>query len=150
MKFFSQAQSSLMAEVLDQIVPPGDGFPGAGELGVAEHVDAVLSRSPRLVRLFSDGLLAIEQISLGMFSQEFSAVTNPQKVEVLKKVEADHGDFFHHLARHTYAGYYVDPRVVRLLGLEVRPPQPQGYELEPFDPRLLKNVKKRVKLWRDA
>ena len=71
MKFFSQAQSSLMAEVLDQIVPPGDGFPGAGELGVAEHVDAVLARSPRLVRLFSDGLLAIEQISLGMFSQDF-------------------------------------------------------------------------------
>ena len=46
--------------------------------------------------------------------------------------------------------YYRDDRVVRSLGLEPRPPFPQGHVLEQGDWSLLDPVRKRPKLWRDA
>ena len=44
--------------------------------------------------------------------------------------------------------YYRDDRVLRSLGLELRPPFPQGYVLEQGDWSLLDPVKKRPPFWR--
>jgi hypothetical protein len=44
--------------------------------------------------------------------------------------------------------YYRDDRVLRSLGLEVRPPFPQGYTLEQGDWSLLDSVKERPSTWR--
>ena len=148
--FLSEAQVLLLADVLDTIVPDGDGLPGAGELGVASHVDVVLTGSPQLSRVFAQGLAAIEIASSRMFSRAFSGLSGDQRVEVLKGVESEHTHFFRELVWQTYAGYYTRPDVVGLLGLEARPPQPLGYVLEPFDPSMLENVKKRGKIYRDV
>lgn len=49
------------------------------------------------------------------------------------------------------ACYYRDDRVMRSLGLEPRPPYPQGFEVEPGDPAsLLAPVRARGRLWRGA
>ena len=47
-------------------------------------------------------------------------------------------------------GYYQNPAVVTALGLEPRPPHPDGYELEPGDLGLLADVRKSGKLYRDV
>ena len=44
--------------------------------------------------------------------------------------------------------YYRDDRVVRSLGLELRPPFPKGYTLEQGDWSLLDPVKARSPMWR--
>jgi hypothetical protein len=44
--------------------------------------------------------------------------------------------------------YYRDDRVVRSLGLELRPPFPKGYPLEQGDWSLLDPVKARAPMWR--
>ena len=47
------------------------------------------------------------------------------------------------------ACYYRDDRVMRSIGLEPRPPYPQGYEVEPGDyAALLEPVLARGRLWR--
>ena len=148
--FLSEAQAALLADVLDSIVPGGDGLPGAGELGVASHLDSAVSGSTRLRRVFSEGLAAIEIASSRMFSRAFSGLSEDQRVEVLKRVESQHMHFFHELVRQTYAGYYTRPDIVGLLGLEARPPQPLGYVLEPFDPSMVENVKRRGKIYREV
>ena len=150
MMFLSGAQADLASDVLDQMVPGGDGFPAAGELGVAQHIDRVAGADPKLRRMFADGLAAIEIASRRLHSADFGGLTDGQKVEVLRHVEAEHPRFFDTLVRHTYAGYYTNPRVIELLGLEPRPPQPLGFELEPFDPSMVKKVRERGKIWRDA
>ena len=146
----SSAQSALLKDVLDRIVPRHGELPGAGELGVAEHIDSVAGGSPQLRRQFSEGLAAVEIGAHKTFSQEFSALTEQQKARVLRDVEAEHQAFFETLVRHTYAGYYVNPTVIGLLGLEARAPQPQGYKLEPFDVQLLDRVKERGEIYRRA
>jgi hypothetical protein len=46
--------------------------------------------------------------------------------------------------------YYRDDRVLRSLGLELRPPFPKGYTLEQGDWSLLERVKTRSPMWRRA
>lgn len=46
--------------------------------------------------------------------------------------------------------YYRDDRVVRSLGLELRPPFPKGYTLEEGDWSLLEPVKARPSMWRQV
>ena len=147
---FSEEQAALAAEVLDRIVPGRDGFPGAGELGVAQHVSGVAASNPDLGRLFQDGLASIESASREAHSAAFADLADDQKVEVLRTVEAGSPQFFAMLVRHTYAGYYSDSRVIELLGLEARPPQPLGFDLDPFDPSMVEKVRERGKVWRDA
>ena len=149
-KSFSGAQAALASQVLDQLVPARDDFPGAGELGVAHHVDSVAASNPELGRLFHDGLASIESASRRAHSASFADLADDHKVQVLRAVEAGCPEFFAMLARHTYAGYYSNPRIIELLGLEARPPQPLGFDLDPFDPATIENVKQRGKIWRDA
>jgi hypothetical protein len=49
------------------------------------------------------------------------------------------------------ACYYRDDRVMRSIGLEPRPPYPQGFEVEPGDyAALLEPVRARGRLWRNV
>ena len=146
----SEEQAALATDVLDQLVPGHDGFPGAGELGVAQHVGSVAASDPALGRLFHDGLASIESASRRTHSAAFADLADDQKVQVLRTVEAESPQFFAMLVRHTYAGYYSNRTIIELLGLEARPPQPLGFDLEPFDPSTVEKVKERGKIWRDA
>ena len=147
---FSEEQTTLAANVLDQLVPARDGFPGAGELGVARHLDGLAVSNPCFGRLFHDGLASIESASRRTHSAAFADLADDQKVQVLRAVETDSPDFFTMLVRHTYAGYYSNPRIIELMGLEARPPQPLGFDLDPFDTGMVEKVSKRGKIWRDA
>ena len=58
--------------------------------------------------------------------------------------------FFEALVSRAYNGYYMDPNLIALLGLETRPPQPRGYSVELGDLRGLERVKGRGQVYRDA
>lgn len=54
------------------------------------------------------------------------------------------------LVRQAYNGYYTDPRIVELLGLEVRPPQPLGHRVDQGKIALIENVKNRGIAYREV
>jgi hypothetical protein len=148
--FFVASQQLLLCHVLNRLVPASDDFPGAGDLGVATYIDMVVGRSAALKRLFTQGLTHIAMISQAQQAQEFSDLADDQKDAVLRQVETLDPAFFEALVQHTYSGYYIHPTVIRLLGLEARPPQPRGYHLEPLDLTLLDNVKQRSPMYRQT
>lgn len=148
--FLIDAQLVLVTSILDRVVPPEGEKPGAGQLGVAEYLDRVVAASARLKKLFTRGLAQIEITSHGQHSREFSDLPAEQRDAVLSEVESAEPEFFEALVRQTYNGYYTDSRVLELLGLEARPPQPQGYDVPPGDLSLLENVKRRGKVYRDV
>ena len=147
---FSEEQTALAVNVLDQLIPPRNDFPGAGDLGVASHLDGLAASDPALGRLFHDGLASIESASRRTHSAGFTDLADGQKVQMLRTVEAERPKFFAMLVRHAYAGYYSNPKVIELMGLEARPPQPLGFDLDPFDTDMVEKVSKRGKIWRDA
>jgi Gluconate 2-dehydrogenase subunit 3 len=148
--FFVASQQMLLSAVLNRLIPATDDFPGAGDLGIASYVDTVVGRFADLRRLFAEGLTHIAMASQALQGQEFIALADDHKDAVLRQVETLHPTFFEALVQHTYSGYYSHPTVIRLLGLEARPPQPRGYHLEPLDFTLLDNVKQRGPLYRQA
>ncbi len=148
--FFVEAQRALLRSILNRIVPASGAFPGAGDLDIASYIDVVVGRSMDLKWLFAQGMARIEGSSHAQYAQAFAGLSDGQKDAILRHVESANPDFFAALVLHTYSGYYSHPTVIQLLGLELRPPQPGGYQLEPLDLSLLETVKRRAPIYREA
>jgi hypothetical protein len=143
----SEQQTSALAHVLDEIIPPSPerGLPGAGEAGVAAYVERVLRALPDLRSLVTQGLADLEDLARARHGRPFTELPRADRQALL----ADQG-FVFPLTLHTYVGYYQTARVAEALGLESRPPHPQGYEMEPNDLTLLDAVRRRPKLFRNC
>jgi hypothetical protein len=148
--FFTEAQRPLLCTILNRLVPASGDFPGAGDLSIAGYLDRLVGQSIELRRLFAQGMVQVEMFSQEQYAEAFMNLPDDQKDAVLRHVEARNPEFFSSLVAHTYSGYYSHAAVLRLLSLDARPPQPQGYDLEPFDPNLLANVKRRGPMYRPA
>jgi len=148
--FFAAAQCELLVSVLNRLVPAAGAFPGAGDLGVASYLDRVVGQFAVLKHLFAEGLVQIMLTSQAQYAQPFTMLLEGQRDAVLRHVEATAPEFFEVLVAHTYSGYYSHPTIVRLLGMEGRPPQPRGHHLEPLDLSLLDNIKQRQPIYRQA
>lgn len=129
-----------LAAILDTLLPGSpEGWPSAGNLAgkLRDDLDAA----------------TIATISAAL-PADFPAHDADTREAALRAIEATHPQEFDRLVNAAYLAYYTDPGVrqviERLTGYEARPPQPLGYELEPFDERLLENQKKRAPFWRKA
>jgi hypothetical protein len=145
----SSEQERALACVLDEVVPASsDGrLPGAGELGLA---GSVLERAGEMIEVIVRGLAALDGLAGQRGAPGFAALPQPERVRVLEEHASREPAFLMGLVPHTYVGYYQDARIVAALGLEPRPPYPQGYELEPGDLGLLDRVRQRRKLYREC
>lgn len=142
-------QRALLAAVLDRLVPPGDGFPGAGEAALAHVVD-VLRRDEPTAALLREALDAIATAAAQQSAVGFSSLSAGEQDALLRQIEAAQPAGFDALLLHTYGGYYSNPAVLRLLGRDPHPPQPHGYRLAPTDLRLFERVGRREPIWRQA
>ena len=147
--FLGADQRALLDGVLDRLIPPAGAMPGAGQAGTADHIDVVVGESPRLARLFAAGLRSIETAAARRGSS-FTEMSGDQQDDVLRHVESSKAAFFETLLMHTYNGYYTNPAVVAGLGLEARPPQPRGHEVDFGDFSTLEAVSSRGQAYREA
>lgn len=134
-----------LTHLLDTLLP-GDGvdWPAAGSAGMAARVTELARGVPGAL----DALTAI----LDALPDDFGTLTRTRREGVLRRIEAGRADQFDAVVTASYNAYYTDPAVrdviERLTGYQNRPPQPLGYELEPFDESLLDAVKARGPIWR--
>ncbi len=145
-----ESQLALLADVLDRLIPSADGLPAAGALGVADYIDRVLAGSTELRRAILEVLHQIDGTAGREHSRAFCELEGGRKDAVLRRVEASEPASFQALLRQAYNGYYSDPTVIKGLGLEARPPQPAGYELEAGDLSPLEKVKSRGRMYREV
>ena len=148
-RFLSEIQYTLVTAVLDRLIPSQGDMPGAGEVGTADYLDEIVAGSTQLARLFTHGLQDIE-IAASRLGSDFGELSDAQQDETLTGAETDDPEFFDALIRHTYNGYYSNPRIVQLLGLDPRPPQPRGNRVERGDLSSLEVVVERGQAYRDA
>ena len=120
------------------------GVPGADDPSIAADIERTMGRDGPAVMLALDKLDA--------------AAGGPLAEQAVARREAAGGWLREHepvlaatLAGLVVACYYRDDRVMRSLGLEARPPYPQGFEVEPGDyASLLEPVRARGRVWRHA
>ena len=144
---FSPAQRQLLDAVLDRIIPPLDNRPGAGSLGIGDFVESVAVGEPGLTRMFVQGLASIEIAAADRSAGGFSSLSDEQKDETLRSVEASSADFFDQLVLQVYNGYYTNLTVFESIGYTLPSVPPEGAKLELLDESLLEAQRQRPPFW---
>ena len=144
---FSPGQRELLDSVLDRIIPPQDNRPGAGSLGIGDFVEGVAVGEPGLIRMFVQGLAAIEIAAAERGAGGFAALSAEQKDDALRSVEAAHGDFFEQLVLQVYNGYYTNLTVFDSIGYTLPSAPETGVKLDLLDETLLETQRQRPPFW---
>lgn len=143
----SDAQRSLLAAVLNRLVPAAGDMPAAGDLGIAEFVESVAAGSSGKRRTLMDGLVKIE-LAASERGGSFTDLPESAQINALQVVEASSPELFQELITQTYRGYYTNETVCGALGY--RPPNREDYDPLPFDELLLEPVRQRGQIWTEA
>jgi len=139
----TQAQRDDLRAIAAVIIPASAefGVPGADDPEIQADIVATLGRDAARVR---EALDALVRLSGG----PLAALDPARREAVGRALRAQGGAAVATLTRVVLQCYYRDDRVVRSLGLEPRPPYPQGHVLEDGDWSLLDPVRARPPLWR--
>jgi hypothetical protein len=117
--------------------------PGADDQLVQADILATLGRDTPRVREALDHIARLAGEPLGALDKE-------RREAVAREFRERGGVAAATLVRVVLQCYYRDDRVLRSLGLELRPPFPKGHTLEQGDWSLLDPVKARPSMWRRA
>ncbi len=119
----------LLTAVLDALIPASDDgrFPGAGSLGCARQVARNCSKVPGLLELVRCGLRELAESSRARWNEPFEVLRLEAREQLLA-----HQSFVLPLLIQAYIVYYQQPAVLAALGLEPRPPHPQGYAMREY------------------
>lgn len=149
---FSADQLRTLAAALDEIIPASaDGrLPGAGFLAGGERFASVVRLMPGLDVGLSVGLAALDEHARKRGAGGFSSLAGPDRLAVLNEVAAADAGLVPSLMFVAYTTYYVEDLVIAAIGMEPRPPHPQGFAMDASDPALLEPVRARGKLYREV
>ena len=142
MKTLSKNNADILGEMVDLLIPANKNLPAPSKIDVVEYIDDALSNTPKMKRIFVEGLTDIN-------NKNFLSLPKMEQIALLTKYESTNGTFFSLLLRHTYNAYYTNPIVVAGIGMTGRPPQPLGYTLEKGNLTLLAKVIKKGQIWRN-
>src|ERR1700727_250158 len=131
-------QRDDLRSVAAMIVPASTKYnvPGADDAAVQADILATLGRDTGMVRAALDHLARLAGMPLAKLDSQ-------RRDAVAKEFRDSGGAGAATLTRVVLQCYSRDDRVVRSLGLELRPPFPKGYTLEQGDWSLLDPVKAR-------
>jgi hypothetical protein len=137
-KTLTSAQRDDLRTIAAMIIPASREYnvPGADDAAIQADIIATLGRDTALVSAALDHLARLA-------GKPLAALEADRREAVAKEFRASGGAPAATLTRVVLQCYYRDDRVLRSLGLELRPPFPQGYVLEQGDWSLLDPVKKR-------
>ncbi len=131
--------------LLDTVIPPGADQPGAGAAGLAARVLDDAAGTP-----LAAGLDAV----LAALPQNFVGSGSADREARLRAVAATDPAAMDAVVNLVYTAYYTDPGVLvsieALTGYHAGPPQPQGYDLTPFDPETVIRVQLLDPIWRET
>ncbi len=131
---FTKNQQDLLRSLAGLIVPASEEYdvPGADE-------------EPIFADILSSALKQEAEIKVAL---EFADALGGSLADNVPALQAS--EVFAPVVVLVMQCYYRDDRVLVSLGMEPRPPYPQGYEVEQGDWSLLEPVQQRGKIWRDV
>jgi hypothetical protein len=139
----TSVQRADLRFVAGMMIPASSEYsvPGADDAAIQADMLATLGRDTASVREALDHLARLAGAPL-------AALDAARREAVVQQFRDAGGIAAATLIRVVLQCYYRDDRVVRSLGLELRPPFPGGYPLEQGDWSLLDPVKARSPMWR--
>ena len=135
--------SRLLEAIMDRMIPAVGDLPSAGQMGLIDEIVELAAKQKRFEDLFHSAITAFESKNPDFLTSSASV-----QDENLKTFELNTPEHFNTIRTIVYIVYYKDPRVQKRIGWDGQPPQPQGYEMDPWDESVLENARKREPFWR--
>jgi hypothetical protein len=139
----SDVDETVLAAMLDRLIPAVNGLPAAGKMGLAPEVIRMAGGQPRFWDMFTGAMK-----SFVSQNPSFIGLDGDEQDTAISTFEADSPRKFSVLLNISYIVYYKDTSVHERIGWESRPPQPDGNVMEPWDESVLGNIRKREPFWR--
>jgi Gluconate 2-dehydrogenase subunit 3 len=146
----TQAERELLRAAMDQIIPAGDGMPAASAVGGVDYLDRLAKQASDIRADLERNVTALQQICRQQLGKGFTAISQEDQFEALKRLEKQQPDTFASLRDYVYESYYTQPQVWKLIGYEFYPTNASGPKMKPFDESVLAKVKKMPKLYREV
>ena len=146
---FTRDQQEPLRALAGALIPgSGDhGMPGADDPTILEKILAAAAREPAPIL---DALAELEGLARSRHGSAFAALGKDLRSELTLAFAGTQEPPVVALGELIAQCYYSDEGVLNALGMEPRPPFPEGYEVEQGDWSLLDPVKRRPKLYRPA
>ena len=135
--------SRLLEAIMDRMIPAVGDLPSAGQMGLIDEIVELAAKQKRFEDLFHSAITAFESKT-----PDFLTSSESLQDENLKTFELNTPEHFNTIRTIVYIVYYKDSRVHKRIGWDGQPPQPQGYEMDPWDESVLENARKREPFWR--
>ena len=135
--------SRLLEAIMDRMIPAVGDLPSAGQMGLIDEIVELAAKQKRFEDLFHSAITAFESKNPDFLTSSASV-----QDENLKTFEINTPEHFNTIRTIVYIVYYKDSRVHKRIGWDGQPPQPQGYEMDPWDESVLENARKREPFWR--
>lgn len=144
---FSAVERDTAQVIAGLMIPASDEYevPGADDAHITAAIIDHLATNSTLV---SDGLQALDDAATAAHQRPFPELADDDKMDVVQGMLSRHGVFLQTLMVRVVQCYYEDTRVMTSLDMELRPPFPDGFEVEQGDWSLLDPVRRRHPFYR--
>jgi hypothetical protein len=146
---FASEQKLTLQSLVGCIIPASDEYdvPGADDPNIFAEI---LRATAPLATEIRRGLEDLDKLSDTDHGAFFSDLSGADKINIASHFRSSQALWVDRLVNIVIPCYYRDSRVMRSLGMEARPPFPDGFKLEQGDWSLLDVVRERPKMYRDA
>jgi hypothetical protein len=139
-------QESILNDILNFIIPPSDN---GKILGAAEVDFLIYIQNENQVQSIQEGISNVDMESKNKFGLDFSKLNKSMKIDLIDELRRKHVYFFNHLTTLAIQCYYQHDTVLEQIGLEPRPPFPEGFQIKEGELTLLGPVYMRGKIYRE-
>lgn len=142
-------ERELLKIVVATMIPENTEYavPGADDATIFANI---LAKAVPFHQQISESLKALEKLSVERHSEAFSAIDFDDRIKLLNDFRSLHGSAIRRMSSIAVQCYYLDDRVMASLGMDVRAPYPDGFEVEQGDWSLLEPVRQKSKLYRQV
>ena len=139
-------QNRALTSLLNLIIPASeDGkMPGASDIVFIDYIN-----NENQLSLIQEGLIRIIDETNNQYCQEFSALSVADQLTIVNVLKRELFRFFTDLTTQVVQCYYQHDDILKAIGLDARPPFPEGYDVEEGDILLLEPVFLRGKIYLD-
>lgn len=111
------ARQGALGQVLDELIPAGDGMPSATEAGSLGYLERLARDHPEVATELDKSLAELDKACRRRFGAEFVNLPRARRVAALTWMEKESArEDFTKLRGYVYEAYYTRPEVWKLIG----------------------------------
>jgi hypothetical protein len=145
-KYLDKEQNKMLTTLLSLIIPANEDYkmPSANDVGFFSYME-----NKNIESFIQEVLITIIKESHNNYSQDFFTLTTDEQLQLVNILKRKHIRLFISLTNHVFQCYYQNDNVLEAIGVEARPPFPNGYFVKEGELLLLESVYNRGTIYRE-